>query len=150
MRNDSRLKFQRAHSNDMDSSHPPKSVLVVDDEPDIALTIRAILERFGHHVTCVLDGELALKRIAANSYDVIITDIIMPDVDGARLIREARRLGSQARIVAISGGGSFMASGDVLTMAQKLGAAAIVQKPFTPPQLMSAVFPETSAALNHP
>jgi CheY-like chemotaxis protein len=123
----------------MPHSRSSKTVLVVDDEPAVASVIRETLVHFGYQVTCVLDAKLALDRIGKSPYDVIVTDMLMPDIDGAQVIREARRLGSRAHIVAISGGGAYMGPEEMLAMAAKIGASAVLQKPFTAEQLLMAV-----------
>lgn len=129
----------------MDSVAASKDVLVVDDEAAILLAVRAVLEHFGHRVTCALGGTAALQQMAAHRYDVIVTDIYMPDIDGAHLIREARRLAATARIVAISGGGVYMGAEETLQVAQRLGATAVLQKPFNPSEIMAAACPKSTS-----
>lgn len=122
----------------MSFDQPRRSILVIDDEPPMASLMRSILEAAGFEVTCILDGVMALKRIAGEGYDVILTDMFMPEVDGAQLICEARRLGSRARLVAVSGGGAFSTPEEALKIADKIGADAVVQKPFTAAELVAA------------
>lgn len=117
------------------------SVLVIDDEPVIATFIREILQHAGHQVTCILDGQLALRRIKETPFDVIVTDMFMPDVDGVQLIRVAREHRPGTWIVAMSGGGAYMSASDAVSMAARIGASAVLQKPFTSAELLAAITP---------
>jgi two-component system response regulator FlrC len=120
---------------------PPSrySILVVDDEPGLAQTLRRVLEFGGHTVTTSETGTEALKRLAEQPFAVVITDIFLPDIDGPQIIAATRKLQATARIVAISGGGAYMSSPDALNVARKLGADGVLMKPFTPAQLLDVV-----------
>ncbi len=73
------------------------------------------------------------------SFDLLITDLLMPEKDGIETILEIRRVNETLPILAISGGGKYGARGDLLRMAQRLGATATLQKPFSREQLVAAV-----------
>ena len=75
--------------------------------------------------------------------------MVMPEGDGLQLIREVKETQPGARILAISGGGKYMESGDCLRMAKGLGAHAAVMKPFTPDQFREAMG-QVMAALEAP
>src|SRR6267154_1403006 len=82
-------------------------ILVIDDEPDVRDGIKRVLDRAGYSVRIVdnaADAMLELRRLAA---DVVITDIIMPKVNGVETIECIAREFPMVRIVAISGGGNF-------------------------------------------
>lgn len=66
------------------------TVLVVDDEPDVLFLLRIILESAGFEVRTATDGVEALSECAAGGIDVIITDLMMPNMDGTELIRSVR------------------------------------------------------------
>jgi CheY-like chemotaxis protein len=106
------------------------SILVADDEATIRDALRIVLTKLGHRPVCVADGRKALAEMQTQSFDLIITDLLMPDCDGLELIGEVRRTHRATPIVAISGGGRIAGS-DYLRMAKKLGARAILSKPFT-------------------
>jgi CheY-like chemotaxis protein len=125
----------------MDAERPPRTALVVDDEPEVASTVRAILEHVGFRVTCILNAELARQRLPHEHYDVMVTDMVMPEVDGMELIREARQHSAVDRIIAISGGSHFMVPEEALRIAALIGANAVLQKPFTPAQLIELCTP---------
>ncbi len=83
----------------------PKTILVVDDEPEIAATLAETLERDGHKVDVAADGIEALTRLGAQSYDLIFCDTKMPHLDGVMLYQEiARRFpGLQQRVIFVTG-----------------------------------------------
>ena len=123
----------------MEPAKSPKSVLVVDDEPAVATSIRRILEHAGHRVTCILDARTAKERIEREAFDVIVTDIFMPEIDGAELIQVARKHWPRTSIIAVSGGGSYFTSPEALDIAGKVGANALLQKPFNPAELIACL-----------
>jgi two-component system KDP operon response regulator KdpE len=69
-------------------------VLVVDDEPGIRKVVRDALERAGQEVETAIDGQEALDLFASRDYELIVTDLAMPRVDGLELVREIRRSSS--------------------------------------------------------
>ncbi len=115
------------------------SILVADDEEGIRQLLTHWLERAGYKVTCVDCGHEAARELRSRRYDLIITDIVMPDGDGFELITEFRRAQPTTRILAISGGGKYLQGADCLRMAKGLGAHAAVMKPFTREQLLAGV-----------
>jgi DNA-binding NtrC family response regulator len=107
------------------------SVLIVDDEPGIRQLVQHWLTRDGHSVACASDGAEARRLLDTQTFDLIITDIVMPGGDGFELIPQFRKLQPGARILAISGGGKYLQSAECLKIARSLGAHAIVMKPFS-------------------
>ena len=69
----------------------PKNILVVDDEPDLTLSLQLGLERRGFNVITFNDPRLALENTRSHDYDLIITDIRMPKMTGFELYREIRK-----------------------------------------------------------
>ncbi len=82
-----------------------RTILVVDDEAEIRETLAEILTGAQHRVVTVASGREALERMAAEHYDVILTDIRMPDLDGRALYQEIERRwpGRAARVVFVTG-----------------------------------------------
>jgi CheY-like chemotaxis protein len=117
----------------------PLSVLLADDEADIRVLLVGWLERAGHHVTCAKNGVEAAAILQAKIFDLVVTDMLMPESDGVELIGVVKKSSSTTRILAMSGGGRVMDSTDCLRMAQGLGAHAAVMKPFTRDQFMAAL-----------
>ncbi|HSZ63298.1 MAG TPA: response regulator [Terriglobales bacterium] len=82
---------------------PKKTILCVDDNEQ-ALSIRKVLlETRGYRVIACKDGEVALEAFRRGGIDLVLTDLLMPGVDGSRLIEEVKRLSPQTPTVLISG-----------------------------------------------
>ena len=113
-------------------------ILIVDDEPQVLEILARILERHGHTVLKAADGETALRMYAGNPTDVVITDILMPEMDGLELLIRMRGAFPEARIIALSGGG-FIGKEEVLRDAVRLGAVGVLEKPFSPEGCLEAV-----------
>ena len=113
-------------------------ILVVDDDPVLRRLVTLALERAGHTVLACENGRQAIQYLGQGHTDLLITDIIMPEMDGVETVRAARRLRPDLPILAMSGGGSFE-PGDYLKIAQTFGATAILPKPFHPPALAELV-----------
>jgi CheY-like chemotaxis protein len=117
---------------------PPSRILVVDDEENVRDVTRLLLEMSGHTVVCVEDGHGALREISAHPYDVVITDMLMPEMDGVELVNELKRRHSPLRIIAMSGGG-HVPKESYLQIAHLSGAHAVLPKPFNRDQLEQAL-----------
>jgi DNA-binding NtrC family response regulator len=117
------------------------SFLVVDDEAPVRLLIRAVLAADGHEVVEAVKGEQAMTHLSRRRFDVAITDIFMAEKDGYELILEARRLYPGLRVIAVSGGGTFIATEDwdPLRIAARMGADETLAKPFNRTALRQAV-----------
>ena len=113
-------------------------ILVIEDDKVVAASLATFLRKDGHAVETVHDGIQGLARIAADSPDVVVTDVFMPEMDGLEAIRALRLERPDLPIIAISGGGSI-SSTDVLRMAHALGAKEILSKPILAEQLRNAV-----------
>jgi len=113
-------------------------ILAVDDEDSLRRLLTAVLERAGHEVTTASDGFEAVRLVDAEPFDLVVTDLIMPGMEGIQTIQQLRRLAPELKIIAISGGGRGSA-GDYLDLAKQLGATTTLTKPFTPEALLAAV-----------
>ena len=118
----------------------PLRVLVIDDDPAACALVRDMLVRLGHVATTSADGLAGLEAYRAGDFDVVVTDVFMPEQGGFETIGELRRIDPRVRVIAISGGGRHEESGDVLTLAVRLGAKATLQKPFGLKDLERALF----------
>ncbi|MBY0428994.1 MAG: response regulator [Alphaproteobacteria bacterium] len=78
-------------------------ILVAEDNPAVREFIQRALASAGHEVTVTVDGQQALDQLSKESYDVLVTDIVMPNVDGIALALKATSLHPDLRIVMISG-----------------------------------------------
>lgn len=104
------------------------TILVIDDDEQFNLMLKSALEIKGYTVETAANGKEAKALYQNKSYDVIITDIIMPDVDGYEVILDLRRLNMSDRTIAVSGGGRTAAD-DYLITAQHFNVAATFNKP---------------------
>ncbi|MGH8636185.1 MAG: response regulator [Burkholderiales bacterium] len=114
-----------------------RTVLVVDDEAEVREVLREILSSAQHRVETASSGREALLRLEARHYDVVLTDIRMPDMDGLTLFEEVKRRWPEraARVVFVTG--------DTLSEALReladSGRCAILEKPFAPGDVRRAV-----------
>ena len=111
-------------------------ILVVDDDPMVRTTIRRMLG--GHDVVEAENGMVALETLARQGFDLVITDLMMPERAGLALIGDIRARGLPVKILAISGGGR-MSGADLLPAAKTAGADAVLAKPFRKADLARAV-----------
>ena len=109
-------------------------ILFVDDAEHLRTVICEALEISGHEVVFTGSGKEALRLCQKRNFDVVVTDIVMPEVDGLELIRALRTLRRELPIIAVSG-----ASEEMLTIATKLGANATLQIPFDLQALLAAI-----------
>ena len=113
-------------------------VLVVDDESTMREMLREALERRGHTADEAADGREALQRLAEHKPDLVITDLVMPEMEGIELIQAFRRKCPEIPIIAISGGGR-VGPENYLSMAGQIGANRIFAKPFRLEEILTAV-----------
>jgi DNA-binding NtrC family response regulator len=117
----------------------PLNILVVDDEESIRLILQHWLSKTGHTVQVAESGRRACEMMKRHAFDLVITDVLMPDGDGLDLIADVKKSQPAARVLAISGGGRYMHGDDCLKMARGLGAHAAVMKPFSLQQLQLGI-----------
>ena len=113
-------------------------VLVVDDDDQIRKLICLVLQQEGHTVVEASNGKKAIQHIQETVIDLVISDVVMPDMDGLELIKEIRRTLSGMKILAVSGAGKE-GPGLYLSIADRFGADAILMKPFAPDQLIKKI-----------
>jgi Response regulator containing CheY-like receiver, AAA-type ATPase, and DNA-binding domains len=115
-------------------------ILIVEDTRLMRDSLVDVLTASGHDVTTADDGVQAVELIAeGKSFDLIITDIIMPEMDGIQAILEIQTMQPDARIIAISGGSARLEKAQGLETARRLGAVAVLEKPFEVDSLLAAV-----------
>lgn len=115
------------------------SILVVDDNLDALKLIELCLISQGYEVTCASGGRQALGLIANESFDLVLTDLLMPDVDGVEVLAALREHQPDAHVIVMSGGGQFLRGRDLLKLGLKLGADTELPKPFSAQQLLDVV-----------
>ncbi len=108
-----------------------KNILIIDDDFFVRQLLRDLLEANFYDVTEASNGADGITLQAQKPFDLIITDIVMPEKEGLETIIELKRKYPTTRIVAISGQGK-MIKGEYLDIAKKLGAHAVFSKPVDP------------------
>jgi len=112
-----------------------ESILVVDDEPLVRDLLREILKREGYQVSVANDGVSALKKIKENFFDVVITDVRMPKMDGISLLKKIKGLSPSTSVIVITAYGSI----ENAVEAMKEGACDYLTKPIMPDQVKIAI-----------
>ena len=113
------------------------NILIVDDEPMVRQALVEMLEFSGHTVANAENGKEAAKKLQNATFDLLITDILMPERDGLETIMALKAERKSLPVIAVSGLNAD--SSLYLHMAKKLGARRTLPKPFTLEQLTSLV-----------
>jgi CheY-like chemotaxis protein len=113
-------------------------ILVIDDDEILRRLLGRVLTRAGHTVSAAADGLEATRLAHEQPFDLVITDLLMPESDGLEVIMAIREEFPGLRVIAISGGGRLGSNG-YLRMARNLGASAVLSKPFENAELLSLV-----------
>lgn len=111
------------------------TVLVIDDEQIVLDSVSAMLTDEGYEVDTTLNSRQGLDWAMERPYDILLTDIRMPDIGGLRVLRDVKRVKPSLPVVIISG----YATVKLAVQATKLGAADIIEKPFEPEELLKAL-----------
>jgi len=111
------------------------SILVIDDDAVIGASCRRVLSPEGYHVEHCQDPEAGLRTALSGHFDVILLDLVMPNLGGMELLREIKAAGVASEVVLVTGHGSIESAVE----AMKQGAADYLCKPFTPDQLKRVV-----------
>jgi CheY-like chemotaxis protein len=114
-------------------------ILLVEDSPDVSLTVREILAASGHSVVEAASGKQALEKLKAGAFDAIVTDVWMPEMDGIAFLKEVRGAGNKIPIVVISGGAPNAPLSYTAPLASTFGANVVLYKPFEKAELLNAL-----------
>ena len=114
-------------------------ILVVDDEEHLRSIYEQYLTHDGHTVSTADNGLTAIKLLKHNHFDLVITDIVMPEQDGLGLLNELRKLADAPPVIVISGGSLRLDSHHLLSLAKVMKAHATLTKPVSYEQLHTAV-----------
>jgi CheY-like chemotaxis protein len=104
------------------------SILVIDDDPTIQMLLAQFLTAKGHKVLQAENGKIGMRLVEQHAPDLIITDILMPEMDGLEILMAIRKINAAVPIIAISGG-SRQLQIDFLRQAKLLGARYVFEKP---------------------
>jgi len=113
-------------------------ILVIDDDESVRDSLKDLLSVQGYQVAVARDGREGLEVLHRQRFDLVVTDLLMPNVDGIEIIREIRKHDASLKVLAISGGDHathFLH----LNAAQALGADDVLKKPFDEESLLAAI-----------
>jgi DNA-binding response OmpR family regulator len=113
----------------------PKRVLVIDDDQVVLKSVKKALGHAGFDVDVTLSGREGLESALNRAYDLVITDIRMPDVGGMIILKDVKRAKPEVPVVMMTGYANVQSA----LQAMKLGAADYVEKPFKPDYLVRVV-----------
>ena len=110
-------------------------ILIVDDEEIVIKSCLRILGGGNYHVGVAHDGREALRKIEENHYDVMILDVMMPNIGGLEVLRRVKETHPDMDVIMVTG----LSLVDTVVQARKLGARDFISKPFEPDELKLAV-----------
>ena len=117
-----------------------KQILVVDDFEDVRESLAEVLEDSGNQVITAANGLEAMDAIKHQKISLVISDILMPEMDGLELITETRKLYPDMKFILISGGSRYNDDFDYLEMSKNLtGIETLLKKPFETETLLNMV-----------
>ena len=111
------------------------TILVIEDDNQLRHTLHLILGAAGHTVLEARSGLEGLRIFKQNAPDLVITDVVMPIVNGTKVVQQIARLTPGARMVIMSG----QVRRDFLELTKRFGAAEALAKPFSRDDLLAAV-----------
>ena len=113
----------------------PLEIVVVDDEPIVRKRLKPVLEKSGYKVEVYEDGSGVLERLREKTFDIVVTDVRMEDVDGIQVLEEVLAKSSQTKVIIITG----YATVEVAREALAKGAFDFIAKPFKPNDLRQII-----------
>ena len=123
-------------------------ILIVDDEEHVRAALKQVLERAGYEVVVAATGDEGLELMKTEGADLVITDVIMPGIDGITTARKIREKYRDTRIIVISGGGKTapepyepdaISTRSYLASASSVGADRALTKPFDRDEILRVV-----------
>jgi DNA-binding response OmpR family regulator len=117
-------------------------ILVIDDDDSVSIAIKLVLVREGFDVITVPGGKGGLQAVELYAFDLVIVDMVMPDIDGLETIRLLHEIAPKVPVIAVSGymfTPSTAATSDFLGVADRFGITYCLHKPFRPEELLVAV-----------
>ncbi|MBF0539288.1 MAG: response regulator [Nitrospirae bacterium] len=111
-----------------------KKILVIDDEEIVRISCKRVLETGGYDVVVASSGPMALRFIETAPYDLVITDLMMPEMDGFELLTVIREKWPYLQVVVMTG----YVTDETKLKSVELGATFFLKKPFLPEQLLAA------------
>lgn len=114
-------------------------ILVIDCDVESLRTVRRFLTSMGQHTLISCDGQRGLGVFRETAPHIVLTEVLMPEKDGIEIIREIKRSSPETKVIAMSCGSSAIKRDFALYLAGRVGADALLPKPFTAAQLLVAI-----------
>jgi CheY-like chemotaxis protein len=114
-------------------------ILIIDDDDLTQSMLKIALVQQGHDVFQAFDGLQGIALLREEKFDMIITDIWMPESDGLEVIKKVQQEFPHTKILAISGGSNKYPGLEALPVARALGAKKFLRKPFGEQELLEAI-----------
>lgn len=115
-----------------------QKILIIDDEELMRLMLIELFKSKGYEAQGASNGSEGIEILAKEHFDLILTDLVMPEKEGVETIKEIRKLYPSIKIIAMSGGGRLNGV-DYLELASALGADKTFHKPFDRVELLSEI-----------
>ncbi|NJD38728.1 MAG: response regulator [Geobacter sp.] len=115
------------------------NILIIDDNEQVRKVMATYLEHDNHQITVAADGKQGIAQLQSQAFDLVITDIIMPEQDGLEVLMWLRTQAHRPKVIAVSGGCPSLDLNYLITMAQRLSADKVLQKPIDFATLTTAV-----------
>jgi two-component system cell cycle response regulator CpdR len=122
------------------------NILVIDDDPVITNLLEQALSSDTHCVQTANNGRAGMQLLRESSFDVVITDIVMPDFDGFEVIMAINGMQPRPRVIAMTGGTLRLSREYLAKMANTLKVQQVLHKPFSIDELLESVFPDEGCA----
>ncbi|MBN2566444.1 MAG: diguanylate cyclase [Candidatus Eisenbacteria bacterium] len=122
---------EQTEDRDRAENEKPLRLLVVDDEEIMREFLREVLKDEGYQIDLAASGKEALRRMNTSEYDIILTDIVMPELDGLGVVAATKELSYNPSVIVMTG----YASMETAVESMKLGAADYITKPFNIDQI---------------
>ncbi len=110
-------------------------ILIVDDEDIVLKSCLRILQKLDYEVETVYSGQTALDYLEKKKYDIVVTDLMMPGMDGMQLLEEIKKRYPDVIVIIFTG----FATVETARQALKAGAFDYIPKPFTPDELRTVI-----------
>ena len=113
-------------------------ILLIEDMAGVRRAVGAMLKQAGHTVSTAANGKEGIEILGSRSFDLVITDMLMPEIDGSEVLFHLGNMSRRPRVIAVSGGGAGVSGASALRTAQ-FKADAFLEKPFEKAELLTVV-----------
>jgi DNA-binding response OmpR family regulator len=137
MQQDTTIIMTRSRWSDNDKSI--KRILIIDDEPDVTLVLKQVLEAYGFETDSYEHPSLALKNFRANMYDLLLLDIKMPDINGLDLYQEMKKIDNRVKVCFLTASEMYYEKFRKEEPYSKFGKELFIAKPIENEELLDRI-----------